>query len=158
MKKILFLACVVIATFLILDTANAQLTKIRTKVNGRYVHDSLLPKVEKPAIDTVVPADRGVEFNLEKLSYLASMRAYSMANYNENGLVVLELWIDTNGVPTAMGLRESTAPGLGIPAWDAVKKYAKRYKLKPSIFDGKPVETTGLLVPIIIDQTIFQKK
>jgi len=159
MKRIILLT---LFFFIASNFIDAQIpqprTKLRTKINGQFVHDSLVPKKEIPVVPDTIPADRDMEFNLEKLSYMASMVAFSMPNFDRNGLCVLELDFDTNGVNGLNIIRDETIDGLGIPARAGFRKYMNKYKPKPAIRDGKPIETKGLLLPIIIDQSIFQQK
>jgi hypothetical protein len=118
----------------------------------------LLPVREKVPPPDTIPADRDVEFDLEKLSRMATTYAAGIRGIEKGGLVVLEICIDTTGYPYSFAVRECTASGLSKPAIEAVRKYAKKYKLKPAIRDGKPVETEELLLPIIIDLSIFDNK
>jgi hypothetical protein len=118
----------------------------------------LLPVREKVPPPDTIPADRDIEFDLLKLSQIASTQAAGIRGLEKGGLVVLEICIDTTGKPYSFYVRESSEKGLSAPAIEAVRKYAKKYKLKPAIKDGKPVEVEGLLLPIIIDLSIFDKK
>ncbi|MDR0926633.1 MAG: energy transducer TonB [Ignavibacteria bacterium] len=106
--------------------------------------------------DTVI-ADREVTFNLEKLSKLATIAAYSTAGANINGLVVLNVTISEEGKVASMHMLEYNEPVLIPIAMNAVKRYVAKYKLKPAIKDGKPVEQTGILLPIVFDMSMFKK-
>ncbi len=129
--------------------ANAKTATVQPK-------DSLqntAPEVKKT--DTVIP-DRDVEFDLQKLSKLATRMVYGTPQA-ANGLVLLELTIDTTGNITSAIVRKHEEKKLTKPAIDAVKKYAKKYKLQPAIRNGKPAVVSELMVPVVFDLSIYDK-
>ena len=160
-RKIFFIAFAVCGIMLLItDIAVSQPHKKppRTKINNQYVPNELIPIKEKAAVPDTIPADRDVEFDLEVLSKIASMYAYGTAGFDKGGLVVLQVNVDTTGKPYSLAVMESSEKGLGKYAIKAVIKYAKQYKLKPAIKNGKPVEAAEILLPIIIDPSIYGDK
>jgi len=116
--------------------------------------------IDTTQIDSVtntVQEDREVTFNLKKLSMLASLSVYGNPKFESNGLVVLEINVNENGTVVSSVIRESDNPKLNRFATDAVRDYARRYKLQPAIKAGKPVAQEGILLPIIFDMSIFEQ-
>lgn len=160
-KNISFFLLIIISV-LILSTneTNSQNKKATKKNKATQVIsiDTLkkdtISKSNPPSSDTVI-ADREVVFDLEKLSKIASIYVYGTKELREDGLVVLEIAVDETGKIYSATIRDSNNKKLNRAAVEATHRYAQRYKLQPAIKNGKPVEQTGIMVPVLFDMGQF---
>ena len=113
-------------------------------------------RIVRPAVDTVL-TDREVTFDLKKLSLLASLSVYGKNAYRGDGVVIVEIEVEENGLIPGIAIRESNNPKLNGHAAQAIRDYAKKHKLQPAIKDGKPVKQSGILVPVVFDMSMFEK-
>ncbi len=140
MKKI-FLFLIVI-----LINSNFLFAKTIVKKDSTKVNDSL--KVEKLA-------DREIKFDLDKLSFLASMSVYGKTQYRGDGLVVVLATINEDGIVTKVEIKETNNKKLNLPALEAIKKYVKKYKVQPAVKNGVKVTTEDMVIPIKFDMSLF---
>lgn len=136
-----------------------QIRKLGSKPgDANYVKPTPPKEVEEEKEDYANLPDRDVIFDLEKLSKLASFMIYGKPNLAMNGVVIAEVTVDEKGKIDFVVIRGTEFPKLSKPAHDAIYAYAKRYKLKPAIRDGKPVKQAGMEIPVLFDMDLFENK
>jgi len=163
MEKLKLFMILVLSTLLIINAVDAQQTqekKIRKLGNrpsdANYVKPAP-PKVEEEVEeeDYANLPDRDVVFDLEKLSKLATLSVYGKPALAMNGVVIAEVTVDEKGKIDIVIIRRSEFPKLSKPAHDVIYTYAKKYKLKPAIRNGKPVKQEGIQIPVLFDMSLF---
>ena len=124
-------------------------SKYYKKIDNEYMNR------EQPVVEDTV-TDREFSIDLEKLSRLAIIEAAGSNGGNINGLVILDIKVDTAGVLYSIGVTETSKPVLNPIAISALKRYFKKYKPKPAKKDGKFIETIGFLIPIVFDMSVLE--
>jgi len=166
MKKLKLFTILVLSTLLIINVVNAQdaqqaqqkkLRKLGSRPSDANYVKPAPPKEEEDFVeeDYANLPDRDVVFDLEKLSKLATLSVYGKPQLAINGVVIAEVTVDEKGKIDIVIIRGSEFPKLVTPAHDVIYTYAKKYKLKPAIRNGKPVRQEGIQIPVLFDMSLF---
>ena len=134
-----------------------KLNSEETLDKNQILIDSNSSNIKVDTAEAVVLPDRKIEFDLEKLSKMASLSVYGDKAHKANGLVLLSITIDEAGIVEKMLVKESEDPKLNLPAMKAIKAYIKKYKIQGAVKNGKPVKTVDLIVPVVFDMSLFDK-
>ncbi|MGI6370287.1 MAG: TonB family protein [Ignavibacteria bacterium] len=100
--------------------------------------------------------DREIKFDLEKLSFMASLSVCGKREVRGDGTVVVLVTINEAGVATKLEIKETTNKKLNLAAIEAIQAYMKKYEVQPAVKNGVKVVTEDMVVPVKFDMSLFE--
>lgn len=111
---------------------------------------------KKDTLAQEILPDREIKFDLEKLSFIASLSVYGKREVRGDGTVVVLVTINETGVATKLEVKETTNKKLNLAAIEAIQAYMKKYEVQPAVKNGVKVVTEDMVVPVRFDMSLFK--
>lgn len=111
---------------------------------------------KKDTLAQEVLPDRVIEFDLDKLSFMASLSVYGKREVRGDGVVVVLVTINETGVATKLEVKETTNKKLNLAAIEAIQAYMKKYEVQPAVKNGVKVVTEDMVVPVKFDMSLLE--
>ncbi len=111
---------------------------------------------KKDTLAQEILPDREIKFDLEKLSFIASLSVYGKREVRGDGTVVVLVTINETGVATKLEVKETTNKKLNLAAIEAIQAYMKKYEVQPAVKNGVKVVTEDMVVPVKFDMSLFK--